>query len=253
MAQIFVPAYFKKTEYCDNGNKCKNLVDCDRGDNLKFKCDSFCKKFKKKIILDINISDQNIKDQKIQEIGLIAQEKLNDKEFSTVIDVHNRVQNSGYPNYLCCRIPVKSGINISFFRQNLLDYDDKIICEFFEFGAPIGFKETLLEDDNTDIVNHKGAREFDDVLKYLFKEASYGAIIGHFDKIPFPGHFKISPLNTVSKKDTLERRVILDLSFPAGNSVNDLFSKDNYLGEILQLSYPKVVTFTKTMHDKIQF
>jgi hypothetical protein len=42
-------------------------------------------------------------------------------------------------------------------------------------------------------------------LKYLFKEASYGAIIGLFDKNPFPGHFKISPLNTVSKKNTLER------------------------------------------------
>jgi hypothetical protein len=49
-------------------------------------------------------------------------------------------------------------------------------------------------------------------MSYLFKEASYGAIIGHFDKNPFPGHFKISPLNTVSKKDTLERRVILDLN-----------------------------------------
>jgi hypothetical protein len=57
-----------------------------------------------------------------------------------VIDVHNRVQNSGYPNYLCCRIPVKSGINISLFRQNVLDYDDKIICEFLEFGAPIAFR-----------------------------------------------------------------------------------------------------------------
>jgi hypothetical protein len=41
-------------------------------------------------------------------------EKLNDQEFSTVIDIHNRVQNSGYQNYLCCRIPVKSEINISF-------------------------------------------------------------------------------------------------------------------------------------------
>ena len=56
----------------------------------------------------------------------------------------------------------------------------------------------------------------------------FSAIIGPFDKNPFPGHFKISPLNTVSKKDTLERRVILDLSFPAGNSVNDFISKDNY-------------------------
>jgi hypothetical protein len=45
-SQIFVPAYLKKTEYCDKGDKCKNLVDCDKGDNLKFKCDSFCKKFK---------------------------------------------------------------------------------------------------------------------------------------------------------------------------------------------------------------
>ena len=141
---------------------------------------------------------------------------------------------------MCCRIPVKSGINISFLDR-ILDYDEQIICEFLEFGAPIGFKGTLLEDANTDIVNHKGAREFyDDVLKYLFKEASYGAIIGPFDKNPFPGHFKISPLITVSKKDTLERRVILDLSFPAGNSVNDFISKDNYLGEITQLSYPKV-------------
>ena len=55
MAEIFVPAYLKKTEYCDKGGKCKNLVDCDKGDNLKFKHNSFCKKFKKKKI-DINIS-----------------------------------------------------------------------------------------------------------------------------------------------------------------------------------------------------
>jgi hypothetical protein len=76
MAEMCVPAYLKKTEYCDKGDKCKNLVVCDKGDNLKFKCDSFCKKFKKEIIFDINISDQKIKDQKIQEIGLIAQAKI---------------------------------------------------------------------------------------------------------------------------------------------------------------------------------
>ena len=47
MPEICVPAYLKKTEYCDKGDKCKDLVDCDKGDNLKFKCDSFCKKFKR--------------------------------------------------------------------------------------------------------------------------------------------------------------------------------------------------------------
>jgi hypothetical protein len=48
--------HLNEIEYCDKGDKCKNLVDCDKGDNLKFKYDSFCKKFKKKKF-DINISD----------------------------------------------------------------------------------------------------------------------------------------------------------------------------------------------------
>ena len=48
MAEICVPAYVKKTEYmyCD---KCKHLVDCDKGDNLKFKCDiAFVRNLRKK-------------------------------------------------------------------------------------------------------------------------------------------------------------------------------------------------------------
>ena len=48
MAEICVPAYVKKIEYmyCD---KCKHLVDCDKGDNLKFKCDiAFVRNLRKK-------------------------------------------------------------------------------------------------------------------------------------------------------------------------------------------------------------
>jgi hypothetical protein len=42
------------------------------------------------------------------------------------------------PNYQGCKIPVKTRINVEFFRENLLDYKDKVICEYLEFGAPIG-------------------------------------------------------------------------------------------------------------------
>jgi hypothetical protein len=67
----------------------------------------------------------------------------------------------------------------------LSDYDDRIICELLEFGAPVGFENNILE-ESKDIVNHKGAREFeDDALKYLYKEASYGAIIRLFEKESF--------------------------------------------------------------------
>ena len=80
--------------------------------------------------------------------------------------------------------------------------------------------------------NHKGATDFSkEIEKYLRKEASYGAIIGPFFKNPFCCDFKISPLNTVIKKDSVERRVILDLSCPVGNSVNDGISQEYYLGK----------------------
>ena len=46
-----------------------------------------------------------------------------------------------------------------FFEKNLLDYDDRFICELLEFGAPVGFENNILE-ENKDIVNHKVAREF---------------------------------------------------------------------------------------------
>jgi hypothetical protein len=50
----------------------------------------------------------------------------------------------------------------------------------------------------------------------------------------------ISPLNTVPKKDSLERRVILDLSAAGGTAVNVFISKDEYLGEPITLTYPRV-------------
>jgi hypothetical protein len=41
-------------------------------------------------------------------------EKLNDLEFKNTIQVHDLVWQSGVPNYLGCRIPVHSNINVEF-------------------------------------------------------------------------------------------------------------------------------------------
>ena len=60
------------------------------------------------------------------------------------------------------------------------------------------------------------------------------------NEIPFSEGFCISPLNTVSKKDSQERRVILDLSFPEGSSINEGISKDQYLGDRVDLIFPRV-------------
>ena len=64
--------------------------------------------------------------------------------------------------------------------------------------------------------------------------------LGPFKANPFNAGIKISPLNTVPKSDSSERRVILDLSYPKGASVNDFISKEFYLDEKIDLVYPKV-------------
>ena len=52
--------------------------------------------------------------------------------------------------------------------------------------------------------------------------------------------FVLSPLNTVEKRDSEERRVIVDLSWPSGDSVNDGIPSDSYLGAPLSLRYPTI-------------
>ena len=69
------------------------------------------------------------------------------------------------------------------------------------------------------------------MLEYLEKEASNKAIIGPFKLNPFKECLKISPVNSLPKTDTDERRFILYLSFPKGLAVNDFISKDEYLAE----------------------
>ena len=87
------------------------------------------------------------------EIKNITFEKLNDLEFKNTIQVHDLVWQSGVPNYLGCRIPVHSNINVEFFRTHLKNYNDKIICELLEFGAPIGF-EGKLDTCESHVLNH---------------------------------------------------------------------------------------------------
>ena len=82
------------------------------------------------------------------------------------------------------------------------------------------------------------------------KEASYGSIIGPFESNPFDCQFKISPLNSVTKRNSSERRVILDLSLPPRCSVNDNISKDIYLGEKLEVTYPKIDDLVGILKNK---
>ena len=62
-----------------------------------------------------------------------------------------------------------------------------------------------------DLRTHRGA------LTFPSAEISLGRVAGSFAAPPFHDGFLVSPLNTVVKRDSNERSVIVDLSWPCGS------------------------------------
>ena len=94
-------------------------------------------------------------------------------------DVHDFVAQTGQPNYLVARVPVPSTLHFSTWRELLQDYEDSLVCDFLEFGWPVGFMPTTLP--VFDFRTHRDAL----------------TVAGPFDAVPFTDGFVVTPLNTV--------------------------------------------------------
>ncbi|CAC5393934.1 unnamed protein product [Mytilus coruscus] len=156
-------------------------------------------------------------------------------------------------NYEGARIPLDTHLNIDFFKFMLSDYHDRDICALLEFGFPVGYdyKEHFRGASCT-VQNHQGAIQFsNDIDKFLRKEIEKKALLGPFHSNPFSHEIIISPLNSVPKIDTVERRVILDLSTHGGGGVNGGINKDLYLGvdEIIKSKGPGCLCFKQDLHE----
>lgn len=172
-------------------------------------------------------------------------------DFHCLIDLSNRVLESGLPNYLGLREPVMSNINIFFLRSSLQNYYDYQICDLLEFGFPLGFSSNLPPVSNSR--NHSGAFHYpNSVDEYIVTELDFGATMGPFkhDPFDFPWPCAYSPLNTVPKKNSSKRRIIVDLSWPIGAGVNFFIPKDSYLGDPVKFSFPTVDDFCSLIRTK---
>ena len=184
-----------------------------------------------------------------------ASKSLSLADAQKLLEIHKKVQDSGRYNFQHCRIRVNEKINVDYMRILLRDYQDLQVCDLLEFGFPLGFEGDVdnlsTKDQIWQYKNHTGARDFPDhIIAYILKESSHKAILGPFKKNPFQETMIVSPLNTVPKKDPNERRIIMDLSYPKGNAVNDYIDKNEYLGEFSQVIFPKVDDFVELIKTK---
>ena len=175
-------------------------------------------------------------------VNNIVEERADSPRSSLVdfyVNAHTIVQRTGVPNYMSAKIPIPSKFNIDKWENLLCGYEDYTIVEFLKYGFPMGYSASRLP--SSELKNHKGATGFKEFIDtYLEKEVDRGLILGPLGGNPLTLPLSVSPLNSVPKKEANERRVICDLSYPKGSSVNDGIDKKVYLEEIVNLTYPSV-------------
>ena len=169
---------------------------------------------------------------------------------SKLLSLHEKIKKSGRPNVCGLRIPLESKWNIPFLRRELEGYEDSVVADFCEFGWPINITNEVFGERGFPRNWRSATDHSDQMNQYIERELREGTLLGPFKANPFSTQAVVSPLSTTEKRDSDERRVIMDLSFPPGNSVNEKIPKDRYMGQETNLKYPKVDSLVDLVKQK---
>lgn len=143
------------------------------------------------------------------------------------------------PNFLGARLPVKSDLIIHKWEELLHSYHDEELVLFLKYGWPVGYNAD--HPPSSADSNHQSAIRYPNhVNSFIAKEIKHNAIVGPFSEPPFTPWCRVSPLMTQPKKESQERRIIMDLSFPHGQSPNDGIDTSDHLGKDISYSLPSV-------------
>ena len=154
------------------------------------------------------------------------------------MNLHRELRKDGKHNYVGLQVPVKSKLNAEKRASYLADYWDWQLSLLVKYGFPLDFKRNTIVCH--DIAFHKSAIQYPDhVLYYLKKEVEHGAIVGPFTEPPIK-NLHVSLFMTRDKSSSDHRRVIIDLSWPIGQSVNSGVDLDKYLDTEFVLTYPSI-------------
>ena len=193
--------------------------------------------------------DKRINVENVCEMCCMLSTSVNITSQMAVLEANTRIVASGLPNHEGCKIPVDTMMNVNYLEAVLGEYQDREIIRYIKYGWPIDHDGR--ETNTTPPRNHSSATSYPkDILGYLEKELMYGAVVGPFKHNPLTEKVALSPLSTREKKDSLERRVIVDMSFPEGKAVNEGIDKNSYQGESVCLTYPTIDKMVELMIRK---
>ena len=162
-----------------------------------------------------------------------------------VLKMHDIISESNTYNFLQCQIQVPSQIKADIWENYLGEYWDTQLKYLIRYGFPLDFNKNVKLSHK--LGNHGSGNKYPtDIEAYVAEEIEHNAILGPFD-IPPITDLHVSPFMTREKPGAPHRRVIIDLSFPAGESVNTGVDPDQYLGLKFLLTLPTIDTITSKL------
>ena len=143
------------------------------------------------------------------------------------------------PNCIGHRIQIQTAFNIPKWESYLREYWDHQLIYFIKYGFPLDILRTGNFKAQTVIKNHTSALQYrPHVQEFLDTEVQLGAILGPFSG-PVQG-LHCSPMMSRPKPGSEDRRIIVDLSWPSGGSLNDHVQDNMYMGTPFVLKFPVV-------------
>ena len=153
----------------------------------------------------------------------------------------------GKPNYRGARLNLSS-LPLDIWKTKLRNHKDWQLTAFMRYGWPVGYEGSTPPELWHS--NHGSAdRQAPHVTKYVDKEANLDALAGPFKQQPF-SWLRLNPMMTREKKEPGNFRVILDLSFPTGDSVNGHINKNLLEGAPYKLHLPTALDFANIITKK---
>ena len=130
------------------------------------------------------------------------------------------------PNYCQNQIPAQSGLKIENWKTfaDIINPIDQTLLKQLECGFTMGINSDI--NIEIPVTNHASARnEYDVIDQFVIKHYESGAILGPYSHNPFPVLAKPSPMQ-VATSSSGKKRPVLDMSYPAGSSVNHAIPQD---------------------------
>ena len=215
---------------CGQAAKTREVTEYRDADILRLEeCEVYC-------VEDLNVENK----EKLYPEGGACKQGASPENCWNKVYLNQLVMQNGYPNAWGARIPVESGWNITLLKSLLKEYHDKDICDWLTYGWPISRPPTW-PDPTPTFNNHSSAVNNPAAINaYIEKEIHRGGVCGPFFGVPFNNRVGVSPLSTRDKKDSEEKRILMDLSWPINNSVNSGIAKDQFMGFLAKLSFPTI-------------